>query len=111
MSCRSKIAKKSKKFYKKECLWSFSCFNTLKFPDESETLNFEMNKKRKRELENLLESHIEAVRKFIFDMNMRTGRVFEPFEGKDKLAPDGVADFCGQSSWGPVKFQIKTISH
>jgi hypothetical protein len=43
-------------------------------------------------------------------MNMRTGRVFEPFEGKEETANSGskeLVDFCGQSSWGPVKFQIR----
>lgn len=59
----------------------------------------------------IVSKDIEAVRKFIFDMNMRTGRVFEPFEGKDKLSSERIADYCGQSSWGPVKFQIKTIYH
>ena len=62
----------------------------------------------------IVSKDIEAVRKFIFDMNMRTGRVFEPFEGKEETGKSGskeLVDFCGQSSWGPVKFQIKTISH
>jgi beta-ribofuranosylaminobenzene 5'-phosphate synthase len=55
---------------------------------------------------------IESVKKFIFDMNMRTGKAFEPFEGKEKRAlQNNVNEFCGQSSWGPVKFQIKLISH
>jgi predicted sugar kinase len=58
----------------------------------------------------IVSKDLEAVRKYIFDMNMRTGRVFEPFEGKEEIAKSGskeLADFCGQSSWGPVKFQIK----
>ncbi|NBR05688.1 MAG: hypothetical protein EBT92_07945 [Planctomycetes bacterium] len=57
----------------------------------------------------IVSKDLDAVRKYIFDMNMRTGRVFEPFEGKDKVVTEGMADFCGQSSWGPVKFQIKKL--
>lgn len=59
----------------------------------------------------IVSKDLEAVRKFIFDMNMRTGRMFEPFEEKENLGSKGLFDYCGQSSWGPVKFQIKTISH
>ncbi len=60
----------------------------------------------------IISKDLNAVRKFIFDMNMRTGKVFEPFEGEDqkrnnKNERNTIEGFCGQSSWGPACFGIR----
>lgn len=79
-------------------------------PQDSELLSANPRNAMLGILPAIVSEDLDAVKKFIFDMNMRTGRVFEPFEGKNKkenLESNQVFDFCGQSSWGPVKFQIR----
>ncbi len=79
-------------------------------PNDSELLSANPRNALLGILPAVVSEDLDAVKKFIFDMNMRTGRVFEPFEGEDKKGGPGskeLFDFCGQSSWGPVKFQIR----
>ncbi|MSR30607.1 MAG: hypothetical protein EXR99_03790 [Gemmataceae bacterium] len=55
--------------------------------------------------------NLAAARKFVRDMNTRTGQVFEQFNGEavnrgknsTKPIPSGL-EYCGQSSWGPAQF-------